>query len=72
MDVNIKMCQLKECFLESKRMSRKIVGEMKNPILEYPINKKNCLPKVEKSPKFSASNSSSYCFSVDCEPIKLI
>lgn len=49
MEVNEKMCQLKELFNESKRISRKIAKEMKNPVLQNSVARKDCFARKKQS-----------------------
>ena len=37
------MCQLKDCFQESKRISRKIAIKMKKPVLDNPQGNMGCI-----------------------------
>ena len=37
------MCQLKDCFQESKRISRKIAMRMKKPVLDNPNGRIGCI-----------------------------
>jgi len=49
MEVNEKMCQLKDLFNESKRISKKIANETKNPVLQNQVGRKDCFARKKQS-----------------------